>query len=138
LWLRLIDLGFSRSVVINMLKSILLGEINLPLDIAESRGIYKEPFGPDLGRSGKISPEFIDKASIKEGVDKEGNPMTYVEVQYQTPVNPKSKITRDMFNANILPDKLVEPGANPYQKEQLFVDEAGNVFDSKGNFKGKK
>jgi hypothetical protein len=95
-----------------------LGKVNMPLDVAEEKGIYKEPFGPNLGRSGTIAPAFLDKARIAEGVDKDGNPMKYVQVDYELPINPNDKVARDKTNAFILPDKLVEPGTNPFANEE--------------------
>lgn len=101
-----------------------LGKVNMPLDVAEQKGIYKEPFGPNLGRTGTIEPAFLDKARIAEGVDKDGNPMKYVQVDYELPINPNDKVARDKTNAFILPDKLVEPGANPFQQQQSNVPAA--------------
>ena len=66
-----------------------------------------------------------------------------MSIDYQTPVDPKSKITRDKFNAYILPDKLVEPGANPYgqqrntQSQQKMVKFQGVDLPAGSEFKDK-
>lgn len=95
-----------------------LGKVNIPLKTAEEMGIYKEPFGPDLGRTGTIAPAFLDKAKVADGADKDGNPMKYVQVDYELPINPNDKVARDKTNAFILPKQLVEPGENPFQSQQ--------------------
>lgn len=95
----------------------MLGKINMPLDVAEERGIYSEPFGPDLGRTGEITADFVNNAKIVNGVDKEGNPMKFVQIDYNVPVNPLDKPARDKFNAMIQPAKMFEERGNPYASQ---------------------
>lgn len=137
------DVNYTGKYIQKQGIPFFLGKIHMPLDVAEEKGIYKEPFGPDLGRSGKITPEFLDKARVATGVDKDGKPMKYVEVDYELPINVNDKVARDKFNTFVLPDKLVEPGINPFgsAKKQApqgaAVDEKGNVFDASGQYIGK-
>lgn len=136
------DVNYTGKYIQKQGMPFFLGKIHMPLDIAEEKGIYKEPFGPDLGRSGKITPEFLDKARIQTGVDKEGKPMKYVEVDYELPINVNDKVARDKFNTFVLPDKLVEPGTNPFGsgKKQApagaMADEKGQVFTADGKYIG--
>lgn len=109
-----LPIDFSGQYIKNQGLPFFLGKINVPLDIAQQRGLYEEPFGPDFGRKGSIASPFVKVARIKEGTDKDGKTMRYVEVDYNMAVNPHDKVARDKFNAIVLPDKLVEPGMNPY------------------------
>jgi hypothetical protein len=115
---------YSGKYVRKQGMPFMLGKINIPLEIAEQRGLYKEPFGPNLGRTGTITPDFLDKAQIVEGTDKEGNPMKFVAVNYELPINVRDKVARDKFNAFVLPDKLVENSSNPYSGQESNVPSA--------------
>jgi len=98
----------------------MLGKINMPLEVAQERGIYSEPFGPDLGRSGEITADFVKTARIANGVDKEGKPMKYVQIDYNVPVKPLDKPARDKFNAMIQPAKMFEDRGDPYASQQDY------------------
>jgi hypothetical protein len=127
------DINYNGKYIKKQGIPFFIGTVNLPLDVAEQKGIYSEPFGPNLGRTGKIASPFVDKARISEGLDKEGKPMKYVQIDYNLPVNPTDKVARDKFNAMVLPDKLVEEGMSPYMQKQSNVPTASlNEWKSAG------
>jgi len=110
------DINYNGKYIKKHGVPFFMGTVNLPLDVAEQKGLYSEPFGPDFGRKGKINSQFLDKARIVEGADKDGKPIRYVQVDYNLPVNPADKVARDKFNTLVLPDKLIQEGGNPFKQ----------------------
>lgn len=91
-----------------------IGKIKLPVEVAQERGIYNNGWFD----AGKVTPEFLDIARVRKGVDKDRKETEYVEVDYNLPINISDKVARDKFNAFVLPDKLVEQGSNPFQQDR--------------------
>jgi hypothetical protein len=125
------SINYNGKYVKNKGIPFFMGTINLPLNVAEERGIYKQGVFTKDG----ITAEFLDNARVKKGVDKDGKETEYVEVDYNLPINPNDKVARDKFNVFVLPDKLVSEGANPFQGRTYQGHTVGSVVNTtQGNF----
>jgi hypothetical protein len=116
----------GKHVNINGVK-FLTGTVNLPLEVAEEKGILnKGSWFTDK----KVTSDFLDKAEIVTKVDDKGNKREYVKVKYELPVDVKNQTSKSMYEINTMPSKLVESAVeetNTFPKGSQ-VDEAGNVF----------
>lgn len=119
-------------------KTFINGYVDMTPEIAKERGIYKSGFF----NIDEVKPNFTGIAKEVTVQDKDGKDQTLIRVDYNMPINKDDKGAMQRYNIATDVDKLVpgtkSPNEESFTQEQLFVDEAGNVFDSKGNFKGKK
>lgn len=98
----------GRHVNINGVK-FLTGTVNLPLDVAEEKGILnKGTWFTDK----KITSDYLDKAEIVTKQDKDGEERQYVKVKYELPVDTKNQTSKSMYEINTMPSRLVESAVN--------------------------
>lgn len=118
---------------------MLLGNVDLPIDVALEKGIVRKKKETDNGQyinpitgqndypayeaansSGdyKLSSDFLGKATINTTKrDDKGKPIQTVKVSYQLPVNPKDQVAQQKFNALVDVDKLVPAAQDPFGTE---------------------
>lgn len=93
----------NRYVTDSKGRRLLLGTVDVPLEIAKQTGIWD---GDD--EDGGISGAFLGKGvrRVKEGKDKN---KTYVQMDYQLPIDYNDGTARQLYNTYVQPDKLVQP-----------------------------
>lgn len=115
----------------------LLGNIDIPIEAAEKMGIYSDPIGPNLGRTGKITSDFVGKAELVDSADKDGNAVKFVRVKHQFPINPKDQTAKQKWESWSNPAKLVTPSEDPY-KQKSSIPNGTIVIDKKTGKKYRK
>jgi hypothetical protein len=106
----------GRYITSNGVK-FLSGYVDLPLDVAESKGMYQQGW---LTRDG-ITSDFLDKASVESKEDKEGNTKQYVRVKYQLPINPNDKTAKSIYEVNSMPSKYVATPTQTTDRPQTVI-----------------
>lgn len=107
------------------------GYVDLPLDVAEERGLYKQgPFTID-----GVTAPYKDDVKETTILDKNGEEHKAIRVNYNLPVNRNDKVAMQKFNVMVDVDKLVQPTQSPQQQnftgggQKLMQDSQGNIFD---------
>jgi hypothetical protein len=85
------------------------GYVDVPLDIAEQRGLYKQGVFTIDG----VTAPFKDDVKEVTLNDKDGNEVKAVRVNYNLPVNKNDKVAMQKFNVMVDVDKLVPPTQSP-------------------------
>lgn len=101
----------------------LLGYIDIPLKVAEEKGIYEDGW---FGKP-KITSDFLDKATIETTQDKDNNEQKFVRIKHEIPVNPNDQTARQMYNVQADVDKLVPAAQNPYKQEMPTTVVQGGI-----------
>jgi hypothetical protein len=123
----------GRYVTSSNGQRFLTGYVDLPLDLAEEKGIYDAPY---FG-SNDINGAFLNVAKIEKKEDKDGKIKEYVRVNHALPIDYHDGTGRQMYNAQAQPDKLVEGlkyENNPSGEKTYNGIPVGSV----GMYKGKK
>lgn len=81
----------------------LTGKVKIPLQVAYQTGIWKADDFKDDPKDGEIDKTFHGKAVRRE--DDKGN--LFIEMNYAMPIDKNNGSDRSLYNAHILPDKLV-------------------------------
>lgn len=83
----------------------------------------------------EIEETWGEKAFLKTEENKKGDNIDYVEVRDFIPIDVNSPTAAGIYDKKATTSKFVEQPEYDYQeREQRFVDEAGNIFDAQGNF----
>lgn len=88
------------------------GYYDLPLDVAESKGLYQKGLFTIDGPTAA----FRDDVKEVDITDKDGNSVKAVRVKYNMPINKNDKVAMQKFNVLVDVDKLVPPTQSPEQE----------------------
>lgn len=122
------------------------GYIDVPVQVAKDAGLVKGKNwmfdeGSDDPSVWEVGDGFDEKrVSIRRAVDNKGQSQAFVRVLHEIPLDPTSQTARSMYQAaTATPNKFRGQAQNVFGKQPptgAMVDDAGNVFDSNGNFLG--
>nr|WP_298656551.1 hypothetical protein [uncultured Flavobacterium sp.] len=109
----------------------------IPMEQAIEMGIVDKGF-PVFGDD-EVNHNYKDYAQIVTSQDDKGGAVKAVKITAFKPFDERNPANEGVFNAKTMTTKQRPMPSNMYQEsEQLFEDEAGNLFDAKGNFVKKK
>lgn len=114
---------------------VLDGYMDIPLAVAKEKGIVKDGWFSD-----EVAPGFGTKVSIEKGVNAKGKEYEYVRVKHPMIIDPNDQTAKSRYEIGTMPSKLVEQTTDVFAPQELYEDEAGNLFsDPEGKkFVGKK
>lgn len=114
------------------------GYIYKPLEFGKESGFTFDPWGRG---ENEVKPEFKDRVSIVDSpVDDKGESVKLLKVKAIAEIDANNPYYEAKFNKMFMTNKQrdavgIQEGV---MTEQLFEDEAGNLFNAKGQYKGKK